>query len=294
MLTIKNVTKSYGRGVPAVSNVSITVAPGVWGLLGPNGAGKSTLMKIVATLLTADRGEVRFDGIDVVREPYRVRERLGYLPQDYGFYPSFTVTRMLDYLASLKGLGPARRRRRHVQALLERVNLASAARARVGELSHGMRQRLGVAQALLGSPALLVVDEPTAGLDPEERRRLHRLLAGIADDVVVVLSTHIVSDVAAVCHRFALLQQGRLVLDTTPGEAVGSLQGAIFEGEVDAECAERLGLDYPIVSRMASADGHMRVKLQSTTGPPTDAFTAATPTLEDVYVCATGTAEGRV
>jgi ABC-type multidrug transport system ATPase subunit len=293
MLKIANLAKSYRSGQPVLSEINLDIEPGIWGLLGPNGAGKSTLMKIVSTLLTPDRGRVWFNGIDVVAEPKRARHVIGYLPQEYGFYASFTAFQMLEYFAVLKDIAPPRARRRRVAELLEQVNLAEVAAMPVGDFSTGMRQRLGVAQALLAHPTLLIVDEPTAGLDPEERLRLHNLLAAIGHDVVVILSTHIVSDVAALCSRFSILHHGQIVADTTPGAAVTTLAGKLFEGTVPLADYDAFRARWRVLSRLATAPHTLRLKVYSDDGPPTDAFVPATGTLEDVYFQVVGESAGR-
>jgi ABC-2 type transport system ATP-binding protein len=292
MLKIAKLTKSYRPGHFVLDRIDLDIEPGVWGLLGPNGAGKSTFMKIMSTLLRPDSGHVYFDGIDVQAEPQRARRGLGYLPQEYGFYPTFTASQTLDYFATLKGLDVPTRKRR-VPALLEQVNLSHVADHQVGEFSTGMRQRLGIAQALLASPQLLIVDEPTAGLDPEERLRLHNLLAEIGQRVVVVLSTHIVSDVAALCSRFSILQGGRIVADMTPGAAVAGLDSKLFEGVIPSDRYDAIGRTCRVISRLSSAPGYVRLKVYSEQGPPAEGFVPATGTLDDVYFQLVGDAAGR-
>jgi ABC-2 type transport system ATP-binding protein len=292
MLKVAKLTKSYKPGHPVLNQIDLDIEPGVWGLLGPNGAGKSTFMKIMSTLLRPDSGNVYFSGIDVQAEPQKARRALGYLPQEYGFYPTFTAYQTLDYFATLKGVDAGVRKRR-VTELLEQVNLSHVANSLVGEFSTGMRQRLGIAQALLAHPQLLIVDEPTAGLDPEERLRLHNLLAEIGQEVVVVLSTHIVSDVAALCSRFSILQGGGIIADTTPGAAVAGLQSKLFEGIVPVAHYASIAQRCRVISRLATAPGYVRVKVYSEQGPPADAFTPATGTLDDVYFQYVGESAGR-
>jgi ABC-2 type transport system ATP-binding protein len=293
MLKIAKLTKSYKPGVFVLNRIDLDIEPGVWGLLGPNGAGKSTFMKIMSTLLQPDSGNVYFSGIDVLAEPRRARQALGYLPQEYGFYPTFTAYQVLDYFATLKGIDAPKARKRRVNELLEQVNLSHVANGRVGEFSTGMRQRLGIAQALLTSPQLLIVDEPTAGLDPQERLRLHNLLAEIGHHVVVVLSTHIVSDVAALCSRFSILQGGHIVADTTPGAAVAGLQAKLFEGTIAVDHYDSISRTCRVISRLASAPGYARLKVYSEQGPPVEGFTPATGTLDDVYFQLVGESAGR-
>jgi ABC-2 type transport system ATP-binding protein len=221
MLRIDGLTKTYGDGTRALNGVSLDVPPGILGLLGPNGAGKSTLMKVLATLLAPDAGSATLYGISVTADPDRARRMLGYLPQEFGFHPTLTATQTLDYLARLKGVSEPRARRKEIDTLLEAVNLASARHRQVGTFSGGMRQRLGIAQALIGEPTLLIVDEPTAGLDPAERNRFHNMLIEAARrGAVVLFSTHVVSDVAVLCDRLAIIAGGEVLAACTPTEAL--------------------------------------------------------------------------
>jgi ABC-2 type transport system ATP-binding protein len=229
-LRVENVSKTYPGGVRALCDVSLVIPTGMFGLLGPNGAGKSTLMRTIATLQEPDAGEVRLGDLDVLREPARVREVLGYLPQDFGVYPKVTAESFLDHLAVLKGLTSRGERREAVEALLHQTNLWDARKRKLGTFSGGMRQRFGIAQALIGSPRLVIVDEPTAGLDPAERMRFLNLLAEIGESVVVILSTHIVEDVSDLCRRMAILDEGRLLFEGGPRAAVASLEGRVWRG----------------------------------------------------------------
>src|SRR5207302_11290795 len=209
MFGIKDLKKTYPSGIQALKGISLEIGPGMFGLLGPNGAGKTTLMKIVATLLEPDSGRVEMNGVDLIARKDQARRMLGYLPQEFGLYPTRTAEQMLDYFAKLKGVMDKKQRRALIDSLLERVNLSSARKRRLGGFSGGMRQRLGIAQALIGQPQLIIVDEPTAGLDPEERIRFHNLLAETAgEDAVVILSTHIVADVSSLCSQMAVIQKG--------------------------------------------------------------------------------------
>jgi ABC-type multidrug transport system ATPase subunit len=293
MLSIHGLSKTYPGGVRALQDVSLEIGPGMFGLLGPNGAGKSTLMKILATLLEPDAGRVTFDGIDLLGEKERVRGVLGYLPQDFGFYPTLTARRMLEYFAALRGIPDGAARRARVDELLERVNLTDARNRKIGGFSGGMRQRLGIAQALLASPRLLIVDEPTAGLDPEERLRFHNLLADISQEIVVLLSTHIVSDVSVLCSRMAVIDGGRIVANTTPGEAVSRLEGKVFEGTVPRAHVDRLGARARVLSRLVAGPEAMRVKVFTSEGAAPEGFRAASGTLEDAYFSLVGEAGGR-
>ncbi len=292
MLAIRGLVKTYPGGVRALDGVNLEVGPGMFGLLGPNGAGKSTLMKILATLLEPDAGEVTFAGVDLLKERQKIREWVGYLPQDFGFYPSFTARQMLDYFAALRGI-PTRERRARVDEVISRVNLAEARNRKLGGFSGGMRQRLGIAQALLARPRLLIVDEPTAGLDPEERLRFHNLLAEVSQDIVVILSTHIVSDVSVLCSRMAVIDRGRIVADTTPGEAVSKLDGKVFEATVPSARLAELDRHCHILSRMVASPTTVRLKILAASAAPPDGFRPASGILEDAYFSLVGTAVGR-
>jgi ABC-type multidrug transport system ATPase subunit len=283
-LAIRDLSKRYGNGVQALDRVSLTIAPGMFGLLGPNGAGKSTLMRTLATLQEADSGSARLDDIDVLRDKDRVRRLLGYLPQEFGVYPKVTAWDMLDHFARLKGLADSKQRKATVEALLERTNLAAVRNQKLGGFSGGMRQRFGIAQALIGNPKLIIVDEPTAGLDPEERVRFHNLLADIGRDVVVILSTHIVGDVADLCPRFAVISKGRVLLEGEPREAVARLVGRIWQRVVDrVELGDTLAALPVISTRLQSGRTVVRTFADGAPGP---GFEAVQPELEDVYFSA--------
>ena len=284
LLAIRNLSKRYANGVQALDDVSLEIAPGMFGLLGPNGAGKSTLMRTLATLQEADSGTARLDGIDVLREKDRVRRILGYLPQEFGVYPKVTAQEMLDHFARLKGLTDARSRKATVDALLERTNLAAVRKQRLGGFSGGMRQRFGIAQALIGNPKLIIVDEPTAGLDPEERVRFHNLLADIGQDVIVILSTHIVDDVADLCPSFAVISKGRVLMAGEPREAVRRLDGRIWRRVVSRGELEGLQARLPVIStRLQSGHTVVRAFADAMPGP---GFEPVAPELEDVYFSA--------
>jgi ABC-type multidrug transport system ATPase subunit len=255
----------------------------MFGLLGPNGAGKTTLMKIVATLLEADAGAVEMRGVDFINDRQRARRLLGYLPQEFGLYPTLTAEQTLDYFAKLKGVTDATERKALVGALIERVNLESARKQKVGGFSGGMRQRLGIAQALIGEPQLIIVDEPTAGLDPEERARFHNLLADAAgESAVVILSTHIVSDVSNLCSRMAIIRQGEILAASTPREATEELAGSVWEAAVAPETVAGLKSRCTVISSQRF-DGRARVRVIAKGVRPNEEFTPATPTLEDYY-----------
>jgi ABC-type multidrug transport system ATPase subunit len=283
-LVIRDLSKRYGNGVQALDRISLTIGPGMFGLLGPNGAGKSTLMRTLATLQDADSGSATLGEIDVLRDKDAVRRVLGYLPQEFGVYPKVTAAEMLDHFARLKGLTDAKSRKATVDALLERVNLAKVRNQRLGGFSGGMRQRFGIAQALIGSPKLIIVDEPTAGLDPEERVRFHNLLADIGEDVIVILSTHIVDDVADLCPRFAVISKGRVLLTGEPRETVGRLEGRVWERAVAREEVAAMQASLPVISTRLHA-GRTVVRAFAPQAPA-PGFEAAHAQLEDVYFSA--------
>ncbi len=298
MLEIRDLVKVYPGPVAALQGVSIDVSRGMFGLLGPNGAGKTTLMRIVAGLLEPTSGAVRFNGEDVVADPRRIRKQLGYLPQDFGFYPHLTGEAMLRYLLVLKGVRAPQGLKRLAAELLDRVNMSHAAKRKVKGYSGGMRQRLGIAQALAGDPALIIVDEPTAGLDPEERIRFYRLLAELAEDRTVLLSTHIVEDISVLCPRVAIMYDGRFVADTTPAEARDRLAGTIYQGAVEQDDLDEIERRYRITQAIL-IEGRNQVRIHvagdeaADTGLP-EGFDSVPPTLEDAYLLlaqANGSAE---
>ncbi|HEY7945299.1 MAG TPA: ABC transporter ATP-binding protein [Casimicrobiaceae bacterium] len=282
-LVIRDLSKRYANGVQAIDRVSLSIPPGMFGLLGPNGAGKSTLMRTLATLQEADSGSATLGDIDVLREPERVRALLGYLPQDFGVYPKVSALDLLDHLARLKGLVDAKSRRATVDALLHRVNLHAVRKQKLGGYSGGMRQRFGIAQAMLGNPKLVIVDEPTAGLDPEERVRFHNLLADIASDVVVILSTHIVSDVADLCGSFAIINGGRVLLTGEPAALVAGLQNRVWRKVVTKAETDALKARVPVVSTRLQA-GRTVVRAFGDVAPASG-FEPVEADLEDVYFC---------
>lgn len=295
MLVIRDLIKVYPGPVPALQGIRLEIPNGMYGLLGPNGAGKTTLMRIVAGLCEATSGEVLLDGEDILKKPERVWSCLGYLPQEFGFYPHLTGERMLAYLLEMKGVESPGGMKRLVAALLEQVNLTYAARRRVKTYSGGMRQRLGLAQAIAGNPRLIIADEPTAGLDPEERLRLYRLLAELSADRIVLLSTHIVEDVAVLCPRFAIISRGRLIAETSPSEARAAIAGTMFEGEIDEAGMRSLPASARITQSIL-VEGRNRVRIYQAAGAPPPGFTVSEPTLEDAYLVMTGSngaAEGR-
>ncbi len=289
MLSVRSLIKIYPGPVTALAGIDLDVPPGMFGLLGPNGAGKTTLMRILAGLLEPTSGSVTLDGEDVVADPRRIRQRLGYLPQEFGFYPHLTGEKMLVYLLQLKGVEAPGGRERLAAELLERVNLSAAAGRKVKAYSGGMRQRLGIAQAIAGEPRILIVDEPTAGLDPEERMRFYRLLAELAADRIVLLSTHIVEDVAVLCPRFAIIRAGRLVEETSPSAARAAIEGRIFEGRVGRGDLEALGRERRVIQAVL-VEGENRVRVHVPEGAPPVGFRAVAATLEDAYLLRMGQA----
>ncbi len=280
-LVIRDLSKTYPNGTQALKGVSLDIPPGMFGLLGRNGAGKSTLMRILATLQDPDAGTARLGDIDVIREKDRLRETLGYLPQTFGFHPRVGAERLLEHFAVLKGLVDAGPRRDVVEALLRRTNLWEVRRQRVGTFSGGMRQRLGVAVALLGNPKLIIVDEPTAGLDPEERVRFLNLLGEIGEDSVVILSTHIVEDVEELCSRLAIIDRGRILLEAEPTRAIDALRGRIWRRTVDRDALPALEREHAVVSTKLMA-GRTIAHVYAESSPGA-AFEAVEPDMKDVY-----------
>jgi ABC-type multidrug transport system ATPase subunit len=288
-LQIRDLAKTYANGVRALDRVSLTIPTGMFGLLGPNGAGKSTLMRTLATLQDADAGSAILRGlpggdVDVLRDKDAVRRLLGYLPQDFGVYQRVSAEGLLDHFARLKGLVDAAARRQTVDALLQRVNLHAVRKQHLGGFSGGMRQRFGIAQALLCDPKLVIVDEPTAGLDPEERVRFHNLLADIAADVIVILSTHIVSDVADLCGQLAIIDAGRVLVSGEPDALIASLGGRIWRKVVDKGGIEAVKARVRLVSTRLQA-GQTVVRAYAEDGPPEPGFEPVEAELEDVYFC---------
>jgi ABC-2 type transport system ATP-binding protein len=283
MLSARGLVKVYPGPVTALNGIDLDVPPGMFGLLGPNGAGKTTFMKILAGLLEPTSGTVTLDGGDILDDPESLWPKLGYLPQEFGFYPHLTGETMLLHLLELKGVSGPRGRKGVARDLLERVNLSFAAKRSVKSYSGGMRQRLGIAQAIAGDPRLIIVDEPTAGLDPEERLRFYHLLSELAADRIVLLSTHIVEDVAVLCPRFAAIREGRLLAVTTPGEARDSIGGRMYEGTVDAGDLPRLRSER-VVTQALLVEGRNRARIYLPSGSAPPGFAPVPVTLEDAYL----------
>jgi ABC-type multidrug transport system ATPase subunit len=283
-LAIAGLSKTYPNGVRALDGVTLTIPPGMYGLLGPNGAGKSTLMRTLATLQDADAGTATFGDLDVLRDKAGVRRLLGYLPQDFGVYPKVSALDMLDHLARLKGLDARGVRRDTVERLLRQVNLWDVRKKALGGYSGGMRQRFGIAQALLGDPRLVIVDEPTAGLDPEERVRFHNLLADIGEDVVVILSTHIVSDVSDLCARMAIIHRGRVLVEGEPATLTQGIAGRVWRKSIARAELEATRAAFPVISTRLLA-GRTIVHVVGDEAPG-EGFAPVEATLEDVYFAA--------
>ena len=280
-LTIQHLSKTYPNGTHALRDVSLTIPPGMFGLLGPNGAGKSTLMRTLATLQEPDSGEVRLGEIDVLRDKDAVRRTLGYLPQEFGVYPKVSAEDLLDHFAVLKGITRAAERKEVVAALLQQTNLYEARRKHLGGFSGGMRQRFGIAVALLGNPRLIIVDEPTAGLDPAERVRFLNLLSELGENAVVILSTHIVEDVSELCSRMAIINQGEILLEAEPLEAIRTVQGRIWKRLIDRDELPDIEQQFRVISTRLFA-GRTVVHVFSDERP-TPAFDPVEANLEDVY-----------
>jgi ABC-type multidrug transport system ATPase subunit len=280
-LTIERLSKTYPNGVHALRDVSLTIPRGMFGLLGPNGAGKSTLMRILATLQEADSGSARLGELDVLRDKEGVRRTLGYLPQEFGLYPRATAEELLGQFALLKGVTRAGERRDVVKSLLEQTNLWEARGRRLGGFSGGMRQRFGIAVALIGNPRLIIVDEPTAGLDPAERVRFLNLLSELGEQAVVILSTHIVEDVSDLCQRMAIIQSGRILLEAEPTEAVRAVQGRVWRREVPRDELAAFERTHPVIS--TTLVGGRTVVHVFADAPPDGSFHPVEPDLKDVY-----------
>ena len=280
-LHIEHLAKTYPNGVHALRDVTLTIPQGMFGLLGPNGAGKSTLMRCVATLQIPTAGAITFDGIDVLAQPERLRAQLGYLPQDFGVYPRVSAYDMLDHLAVLKGVAARGERRETIDALLHQVNLWEVRKKPIAGFSGGMRQRFGIAQALIGHPKLVIVDEPTAGLDPEERNRFNNLLAEIGEHMVVILSTHIVDDVTDLCSRVGLMMGGRIVADDTPAALIDSLAGKVWARTIDKAELPAYRTQFELIAtRLRSGRTQIHVLADAAPDP---AFEPVASNLEDVY-----------
>lgn len=280
-LLINNLCKTYPNGVKALDNVTLEIGTGMYGLLGPNGAGKSTLMRTLATLQEADSGTATLDDIDVLKQPLEVRKVLGYLPQEFGVYPKITASQLLDHLCVLKGISAGKQRKELVDYLLQKVNLYEQRNKSVKGFSGGMKQRVGIAQALIGNPKLIIVDEPTAGLDPSERNRFHNLLAEVGEEVVVILSTHIVDDVKELCTKMAIMNNGQIVFQGAPQEALLELKGKVWRKAIERSEREQYKANFQVISDKMVA-GKPQIHILSESNPGDD-FKQIEPNLEDVF-----------
>ncbi|MEO1045553.1 MAG: ABC transporter ATP-binding protein [Pseudomonadota bacterium] len=281
MLELQNVTHIYPNGTRALDNVTLSIPKGMYGLLGPNGAGKSTLMRTVATLQTPTQGSIQFGNIDILQQPEALRERLGYLPQDFGVYPRVSAYDMLDHMAVLKGIASRADRKATVETLLNQTNLWGVRKKAIAGFSGGMRQRFGIAQALIGNPELIIVDEPTAGLDPEERNRFLNLLAEIGENVVIILSTHIVEDVADLCPNMAVIANGRIQLQGAPLDLIAQTQGSVWSKTIKRDELEDYRARYQVISTRLFA-GATIINILSAEDPG-NGFASVNGGLEDVY-----------
>lgn len=280
-LIIKDLSKTYSNGVHALKNVSLTIGQGMFGLLGPNGAGKSSLMRTIATLQEADSGSITLGDLDVLKEKQEVRKILGYLPQEFGVYPRVTAESMLDHIADLKGIVDRKQRKEIVSALLEKVNLAHVKNKNLGTFSGGMKQRFGVAQALIGNPRLIIVDEPTAGLDPAERNRFYNLLSEIGENTIVILSTHIVEDVTNLCSNMAIICLGEVIANAHPADLVEALRGKIYSKAIEKSEMETYRHSFQVISTQLKA-GKTHIHIVSDVQPD-ETFVPVEAGLEDVY-----------
>ncbi|MCL5245437.1 ABC transporter ATP-binding protein [Cellulophaga sp. 20_2_10] len=281
MLSIKDLNKTYPNGTKALNNVNLEISKGMFGLLGPNGAGKSSLMRTIATLQLADSGSIEFNGTDVFKEPEELRKALGYLPQDFGVYPKVSAEMMLNHIAKIKGIQNSGERKAYVADLLNKVNLYKFRKRNLGDYSGGMRQRFGIAQALIGNPKLIIVDEPTAGLDPLERNRFHNLLSELGEDAVVILSTHIVDDVINLCTNMAVFNEGQVLVQGHPIELTNSLNGKVFRKSIKKEEIAAFEESHTVLSSYLRS-GNLNINVYAESNPG-EGFEVINNTLEDFY-----------
>ncbi len=279
-LLIKNLNKTYPNGVKAINNISLEISNGLFGLLGPNGAGKSSLMRTIVGLQTADSGEIIFNNVNVVADPFFLKKQLGFLPQDFGVYPKISAYDLLNHLAILKGVTNAYERKEQISALLQKVNLYAVRRKEVHTFSGGMKQRFGVAQALLGNPKIIIVDEPTAGLDPEERNRFNSLLSELGEDIIIILSTHLVEDVRNLCSQMAIINKGSVLQQGNPNDLIAGLQGRIGRKQIIKQQLDEYKKEYRVISSQFIT-GNLNIHIMADTMPA--GFQLIDPTLEDVY-----------
>jgi ABC-2 type transport system ATP-binding protein len=286
-LVIKDLTKQYSKNKTGLSDYSITIEKGILGLLGPNGAGKSTLMKIIATISKPTEGSLLLDGEDIVKKPDHIRKVLGYLPQDFGVYPNLNAYEFLGYIAAMKGVGGKELHKR-IAMLIESVNLSADAKRPIGSYSGGMKQRVGIAQALLNDPKVLIFDEPTVGLDPEERMRFRQLVSGLADDCIIILSSHIVSDIETIADEVAIMKNGRLLGKARQPEIIKRVEGRVFETLTDNNELNRINTRHLVVNTVRQAD-RVNVRYIALTNEPESGSITAPATLEDAYLFLTKT-----
>ncbi|WP_194976285.1 ABC transporter ATP-binding protein [Aquiflexum lacus] len=280
-LIIQNLSKTYPNGVKALNDISLHIHQGMFGLLGPNGAGKSTLMRTIATLQDADSGSVFLDDLDVLHDKQSLREKLGYLPQDFGLYPRITAEVMLDHIAQMKGVINKSERKDLVNSLLNKVNLYKDRKKALGTFSGGMRQRFGIAQALAGNPSLIIVDEPTAGLDPSERNRFYNLLSELGENTIVILSTHIVEDVSTLCSQMAIICLGEVLMQGKPSDGISELEGQIYQKSIAKEDLSQYKGQFDVISTQLK-EGKLSLRIKSETEPGSG-FVPTVTNLEDVY-----------
>jgi ABC-type multidrug transport system ATPase subunit len=280
-LIIQNLSKTYSNGVKAINDISLHIHQGMFGLLGPNGAGKSTLMRTIATLQDADSGSVFLDELDVLHDKQSLREKLGYLPQDFGLYPRISAEVMLDHIAQMKGVINKSERKDLVNSLLNKVNLYKDRKKALGTFSGGMRQRFGIAQALAGNPSLIIVDEPTAGLDPSERNRFYNLLSELGENTIVILSTHIVEDVSTLCSQMAIICLGEVLMQGKPSDGISELEGQIYQKSIAKEELPQYKGQFDVISTQLK-EGKLSLRIKSETEPGSG-FVPAVTNLEDVY-----------
>lgn len=280
-LIIENLNKTYSNGVQALKNVSLTIPTGMFGLLGPNGAGKSSLMRTIATLQEADSGHIQLGDVDALKQKSELRKILGYLPQEFGVYPKISAESMLNHIAELKGINNAKQRKETVSALLEKVNLAHVKKKNLGTYSGGMKQRFGVAQALIGNPKLIIVDEPTAGLDPAERNRFYNLLSEIGENTIVILSTHIVEDVTNLCNNMAIICLGEVIAKGNPNDLIQEMQGKVWRKIIEKKDLETYRQQYQVISTQLKA-GKTQIHILNEINPDAS-FEPVEADLEDVY-----------
>ncbi|MBN8696891.1 MAG: ABC transporter ATP-binding protein [Bacteroidetes bacterium] len=280
-LKITDLSKTYSNGLKALNNINLEINSGMFGLLGPNGAGKSSLMRTISTLQEADSGSIMLDDLNMLTQKDEVRKILGYLPQDFGFYPKVSAWDMINHFAILKGIADAKERKEICEALLNQTNLWEARKRNIGDYSGGMRQRFGIAQALLGNPKLVIVDEPTAGLDPMERNRFHNLLSEIGENIIVILSTHIVEDVRNLCSNMAIMNQGQVLLYGKPAQTIDDMKGKIWSKLIDKEQLEEHRKNFRVISTKV-VEGKIQIHVYHNSQPDSS-FNAVTADLEDVY-----------